>query len=431
MLEHKALYANIPKTINKKMIFTSVIYKTIHMWKYIFSVLLLIFILERYTYIALLRIDKKGPLYFYVVISILAISYIAYQSLRFSSTHRNPFGELMVVILFFFLPKLFLILPLILEDIFRVNAYLINNKTDTFPERKKFISLLALGLTLLPFAGLLHGVIWGKYRFRVMRKTIYFKDLPEAFDGLTITQLSDIHSGSFDNEEKVLHGIEMANQQKSDLILFTGDLVNNRADEMSRWQKLFKNLRAPLGVFSSLGNHDYGDYISWPNAQAKKKNLEKLCEIHKNMGWRLLRNEHHIIERNKQQIAIMGVENWGLPPFPQYGDLEKAGKGLDKEIFKVLLSHDPSHFDAQTKKFPKKIHLSLAGHTHGMQFGIEIPGWIKWSPVKYRYPKWAGLYEENDRYLYVNRGFGYLAFPGRVGIWPEITVLTLKRKLSV
>ncbi len=216
--------------------------------------------------------------------------------------------------------------------------------------------------------------------------------------------------------------------QNGDCLLFTGDMVNNSADELDAWQDLVGSLQANGPKLAVLGNHDYGDYMTWPSAEAKIQNLESLKHREKQMGFQMLNNDHIEIERNGQKIYIAGVENWGKPPFPQHGDLKKALKGIPEDGFTVLMSHDPSHFDLEVKQHSKKVHLTLSGHTHGMQFGIEIPGWIKWSPVKWRYAKWAGLYEELGRYLYVNRGFGYLAFPGRVGIWPEVTKIVLRKK---
>nr|WP_245405096.1 metallophosphoesterase [Algoriphagus sp. AGSA1] len=314
---------------------------------------------------------------------------------------------------------------------------------DFLPDRRKFVSQAALALSAIPFLGILHGVLVGKYRYRVINHTLEFDDLPAEFDGFTITQISDIHSGSFDNKKKLEYGIELINQQKSDIILFTGDLVNNQAEEMEPWIDTFKKLKAPMGKYSILGNHDYGDYVSWPSKEAKEANMQRLYEIQEELGFRLLRNESvklqklalsgvegpatNGVEGDVASIDLIGVENWGKG-FGQYGDLKKAAANLSDKSFKILMSHDPSHFDEQVKNFPQLIHLTLSGHTHGMQFGIEIPGFIKWSPASLRYPKWAGLYEELGRYLHVNRGFGFLAFPGRVGIWPEITVLKLRRK---
>ena len=298
---------------------------------------------------------------------------------------------------------------------------------DFLPDRRKFISQTALIVSSIPFLGILHGVLVGKYRYRVVNHTLEFDDLPEEFDGFTITQISDIHSGSFDNKKKLEYGVELINQQNSDVILFTGDLVNNHSGEMEPWIDTFKKLKAPMGKYSILGNHDYGDYMTWPSKEAKEANMQRLYEIQEELGFKLLKNENVKLEKAGAHIDLIGVENWGKG-FGQYGDLKKAASNLSDQSFKILMSHDPSHFDEQVKNFSQFIHLTLSGHTHGMQFGIEIPGFIKWSPASLRYPKWAGMYEELGRYLHVNRGFGFLAFPGRVGIWPEITVLTLKKK---
>lgn len=290
--------------------------------------------------------------------------------------------------------------------------------------RRKFVSQLALGLAAIPFIGTAWGMIKGKYDYRVHKVKIAFKDLPDAFHGFTITQLSDIHSGSLDDVAAVKRGIDLANAQKSDMLVFTGDLVNNVATEMDPWIDHFSQLDAPHGKFSILGNHDYGDYVQWPSEEAKAKNLEDLKEVHGKIGFRLLLNESVHLEKNGEKIALIGVENWGKRGFVKHGDLNKAIAPIEDSMFKVLLSHDPSHWEAVTVPHAKKVHLTLAGHTHGMQFGIEIPG-IKWSPVKYIYPQWAGLYPKEGQYIYVNRGFGFLGFPGRVGILPEITVIEL------
>ena len=290
--------------------------------------------------------------------------------------------------------------------------------------RRKFVSQIALGAAAIPFVGTIWGVIKGKYDYKVHKVKIAFKDLPDAFHGFKITQLSDIHSGSFDDPEAVQRGIDMANAQKSDLIVFTGDLVNNVASEMNPWIDHFSQLTAPFGKYSILGNHDYGDYVQWPSEEAKAKNLDALKTVHGKIGFRLLLNEKVHLEKEGQKIALLGVENWGKRGFVKHGDLDKAIANIDDNEFKILLSHDPSHWEEKTIPHKKHIHLTMAGHTHGMQFGIEIPG-IKWSPIKYIYKQWAGLYEEKGKFIYVNRGFGFLGFPGRVGILPEITVIEL------
>ena len=342
------------------------------------------------------------------------------------------FGRLISLLVLSILPKLIILVFLFGEDIVRIGTGIFysvsgNNEGDFLPDRRKFISQAALVLSTIPFLGILHGVLIGKYRYRVLNHTLEFDDLPEEFDGFTISQISDIHSGSFDNKKKLEYGIDLINQQASDVILFTGDLVNNHSEEMDPWIESFKKLKAPMGKYSILGNHDYGDYMAWPSKEAKKANMQRLYEIQEELGFRLLLNESVKIQKDGSSIDLIGVENWGKG-FGQYGDLPKAAANLSDQSFKILMSHDPSHFDEQVKNFSQFIHLTLSGHTHGMQFGIEISGFIKWSPASLRYPKWAGLYEELGRYLYVNRGFGFLAFPGRVGIWPEITVLKLKKK---
>ena len=276
--------------------------------------------------------------------------------------------------------------------------------------------------------GLFGTLIYGfgnKYRYQLKRTKLSYANLPASFKGLKIVHISDIHSGSFNNKEAVMKGVYKIMKEKPDLILFTGDLVNNVADEMTDYMDVFNKLEAPLGVYSTLGNHDYGDYAHWDTAEDKKANLEKLKNIHATLGWRLLMNEHVVLEKGNDKIAVMGIENWSAKArFPKYGDLQKAHAGSEIYPFKILMSHDPSHWKAEVlEKYPD-IDLMLAGHTHGMQFGVEIPG-FKWSPVQYVYKEWAGLYENAGQKLYVNRGFGFLGYPGRVGILPEITVLEL------
>ncbi len=326
------------------------------------------------------------------------------------------------------------LVPLLMfEDIFRIVCGLYDKlvtKSDAFylPSRRKFISQLALGAAAIPFASLLYGMYRGKYRFRVLNYTLYFEDLPEAFNGYKIAQISDVHSGSFDNRKKIEYGVNLINEQGADVLFFTGDLVNNKSDEMEPWKDLFGTLKAKDGVFSVLGNHDYGDYVSWPSKEAKAQNLNDLKQLQSDMGFDLLLNESRYIEKNGQKIAVVGVENWGRGGFKKAGDLKKATQNIDANDFKILLSHDPSHWEDQVIDAPLHYHLTLSGHTHGMQFGIEIPGWIKWSPIQWRYKYWAGIYKEKGQYINVNRGFGYLGYPGRVGIWPEITVIELKKE---
>ncbi|MDO4228629.1 MAG: metallophosphoesterase [Capnocytophaga sp.] len=320
---------------------------------------------------------------------------------------------------------------LFLEDIQRVLVSLFRKKNihkPKFPSRRKFVSFLALSLAFIPFVSVVYGVTKGKYNYKVWKYTLYYEDLPDAFDGYKITQISDIHSGSFDDRKKIQHGIELINQQKSDAIMITGDIVNNLATELLPWKDIFKQLKAKDGVFSILGNHDYGDYSSWKDATEKAKNLELLKQIQQEMGFDLILNDHRYIEKNGEKIAIIGVENWGYGRFSKYGDLEKAMQNVADEDFKILLSHDPTHWEYEVLPQNKNIQLTLSGHTHGMQVGIEIEGLVRWSPSEWSYKYWGGMYEEEGKKLNVNRGFGYHAFPGRVGIWPEITVIELRKK---
>ncbi len=330
--------------------------------------------------------------------------------------------------------KLSFALVLLLGDVYRLIAGLFNGISKSkkegsyIPTRRRFVSEAAVLLAAVPFTSFLYAMVKGKYDYRVHRHTLYFDDLPEAFDGFTITQLSDIHSGSFDNAEAVQRGIDLANAQKSDLFVFTGDLVNNVATEIEPYMHRFSQLKAPYGQYSILGNHDYGDYVQWGSEEAKAANLAKLKEHHKELKFRLMLDENIPIEKDGQKIVLIGVQNWGRG-FIQIGDLDEALAGVKHDDFKVLLSHDPTHWEEKVRYHPSHIHLTLSGHTHGAQFGVETDK-FRWSPVKYRYLDWAGLAQENKRFLYVNRGFGFLAFSGRLGIWPEITVIELKRKTA-
>ncbi len=337
----------------------------------------------------------------------------------------------------FFLLAMFLGIFLLLEDVVRLSVFGFNKiagVTDQggrfFPSRRKFISAIGLGVAALPFGALLYGMYRGKYNYQVLQYELEFDDLPDAFDGYQITQISDVHSGSFDNYDKVAYGVDLVNKQHSDVILFTGDIVNDRVEELKPWSDLFSTLEARDGVFSILGNHDYGDYTAWESEAEKAQNLQDLKDLQRQMGFDLLLDEHRYLEKNGERIALVGVENWGRGGFKKAGDLQKAKAGVAKNDFKILMSHDPSHWEDVVIHDDYHFHLTLSGHTHGMQFGVEIPGLIKWSPVKWRYKYWAGIYKELGQYINVNRGFGFIGYPGRVGIWPEITVITLKKKLT-
>jgi predicted MPP superfamily phosphohydrolase len=345
-----------------------------------------------------------------------------------------PFREwVLSLFLTLFITKLFFALVLLIGDIGRLFYAAISRIARPsrpagepfLPARRRFISELGVLVAAAPFSAFAYAMLKGKYDFRLHKVTLHFKDLPEAFDEFTITQISDIHSGSFDNSAAVQRGIDMALAQNSDLFVFTGDLVNNMAWEIEPYIERFRSLKAPYGQFSILGNHDYGDYIQWDSLEEKAANLQKLKEHHRDLGYRLLLDEHVLLEKGGQRIALVGVQNWGRG-FIQIGDLDKALHGLDEDVFKICLSHDPTHWEEKIRFHPTRIDLTLSGHTHGAQLGVESDR-LRWSPVQYRYLDWAGLANEKDRYLYVNRGFGFLAFSGRLGIWPEITVITLKK----
>ena len=393
----------------------------------------IIVLLEVYAFQAIKTITKSKVIrYSWLFVSIAVYANFAYVALTYDRTQgQTPqFQMAMGILLTVLIPKLVVLIFMFGEDIYRWILKLISAVTsgNTMPlaGRRKFISQISLGLAAIPFISFIYGIVQGKYNYKVIKYQLFFDDLPEAFDGFTITQISDIHSGSFTNKEKIQYGVDLINEQKSDIMLFTGDIVNNKADEMDNWIAIFDKLEAKEGKYSILGNHDYGDYMDWDNPQDKIDNFQKVKDIHKNIGFDLLLDEHRYIEKDGQKIALLGVENWGKG-FNKAGDLQRAAAGIQKEDFKILMSHDPSHWEEKVKQDPFNYQLTLSGHTHGLQMGIEIPGWFKWSPSKYAYKQWAGLYKEADRVINVNRGFGYHAFPGRVGIWPEITVIELKK----
>ncbi len=403
-------------------------------WLFPFIVLTsIVVVLEFYAFQAFKIITKSKTLCYSLLLISVAI-YLNFFITVFSFTKsegQTPQFQMSVgLFLTVLIPKFIIVVLLFGEDLFRwvlkIISILSNKETQPLTGRRKFISQIALGLAAIPFASFIYGIIQGRYNYKVLKYQLSFKDLPDAFNGFTITQISDIHSGSFTNRDKIKYGVELINNQKSDLLLFTGDIVNNKAEEMDGWIDVFSKLEARYGKYSILGNHDYGDYMEWKNPEDKVKNFEKIKNIHKKIGFDLLLNEHRYLEKGGQKIALLGVENWGKG-FNQSGDLQKASAGVEKEDFKILMSHDPSHWEYKIKRDEYNYQLTLSGHTHGFQMGIEIPSFIKWSPSKYVYKQWAGLYEEFGRYINVNRGFGYHVFPGRIGIWPEITVIELKK----
>lgn len=291
--------------------------------------------------------------------------------------------------------------------------------------RSVFLSWLGLAAGSTLFGSLIYGYS-NKYNYKVKRISLKFDNLPPSFKGLRILHFSDVHSGSFTNKSAVIRGVEKIVAENADLVIFSGDLVNDKTSEMNDYMDVFNKITAPMGVYSTLGNHDYGDYVSWPqDGITKAQNLKNLQKAHADMGWRLLMDEHVSLEKNGEQIALIGIQNWSAKArFPKYGDMAKAYEGAEKYPFKILISHDPSHWDAKVRPQFSDVDLMLSGHTHGMQFGVEIPG-FKWSPVQYVYKEWDGLYEEGKQKLYVNPGFGFIGYPGRVGILPEITVIEL------
>lgn len=342
---------------------------------------------------------------------------------------------IMVGIVGIYISKVFGVLVVFVDDVQRGIRWIASLFTKGSGEpvgtvngitRSEFLAKAAMVATAVPFTAMAYGIISGAHDYRVRRKTLYLPNLPKAFDGVRIGQLSDIHSGSFFNKTAVKGGVEEFLKEKPDVIFFTGDLVNNEASEVKDYLNIFDKLRAPLGVYSVTGNHDYGDYKSWSSLQEKQTNFSNLVNAHKQMGFDILMNEHRFLEQGGEKIAIIGIENWGGGRFAKYGKLDKAYAGTDEAAVKLLLSHDPSHWDAQVRPLYPDIDVAFAGHTHGFQFGVEI-GDFKWSPSQYAYKQWAGLYQEDNQYLYVNRGFGYIGYPGRIGIPPELTIIELKR----
>ncbi len=345
------------------------------------------------------------------------------------SQWRNLFNVLRAVLTIAYLAKLLLVGVLLIDDLRRLlfSAYdgLAGN-VGIERSRSLFMAQFGVLLAGIPFVTLLYGMIRNRYRYRIFKERVTIPNLPTALEGLRIVQISDIHSGSFTEKMPIVRGIEMINAQQPDLVFFTGDLVNSVAAEMREYISIFKNIKARYGVFSITGNHDYGDYVQWPNQEAKRNNFVELIQTHKALGWDLLLNENRLLDIQGGKVAVIGVENFSAQArFSKYGDLAAAYDGVEGADLRLLLSHDPSHWEYQVVKDFKDIDITFSGHTHGMQFGIEIPGWIRWSPIKYVYKQWAGLYQKGRQYLYVNRGFGFLGYPGRVGILPEITVLEL------
>ncbi len=408
-------------------------------FRFIFIAVIFLLI-EAYAYQAFKTLIKpRWLLLSYIFVSIFLFAYLVYSFTQFDRSEGQTRHTMfvMAMMLLVYVPKIIVTIILLGEDIFRLGASFVNYfmynapRSEMMPNRRKFISQVALGLAAVPFLSLIYGIFEGKYNFKVIKQTVFFPDLPDAFDGFKITQISDVHSGSFDNAEKINYAIDLINEQDTDMILFTGDIVNTHATEMHPWLETFNRIKNyKYGKFAVLGNHDYGEYVTWPTQTLKNENFEGIKSLYGQIGFDLLLNEHRYVEKDGSKIALVGVENWGNN-FKQAGDLNKASQQVNQDDFKILMSHDPSHWEYEIKEHPKNFHLTFSGHTHGMQFGIEIPGYFKWSLAEYIYKQWAGLYENKGRYVYVNRGFGFHAYPGRVGIMPEITVIELKKGKNV
>lgn len=403
----------------------------------ILFLLIIIVLIELYAFQAVKTLTNSKPLIIaYIAVSLGVVVFIFYEFTQFDRRVGQTYMTMLTlgILLLMVVPKLIVSFFLLLEDVVRLIIGIKNYFSDYsdsasfLPNRRKFVSQIALGIASIPFVSLIYGMTKGKYNFKVLKQTIFYDDLPDAFDGFQITQISDVHSGSFDDAEKIEFAIDLVNQQNSDMILFTGDIVNTHAREMYPWIDTFNRIKPhKFGKFSVLGNHDYGEYVDWKSQAEKDANFEAIKKLYGDIDFKLLLNENIKVKKEADEIVVVGVENWGNN-FKKLGDIDKATANLTSKDFKILMSHDPSHWNFIVKDHPKNIHLTLSGHTHGFQFGIEIPGFLKWSPVQYVYKQWAGLYENVGRYIYVNRGFGFHAYPGRVGIWPEITVIELRKK---
>ena len=397
--------------------------------------ILIVITFNWYSSLAIKTITKNPLIYYgYILINLLIIMNFVIQIIfkNFSVYFLYSLGLLMVSFIF----QISIVAILFFEDIIRLPIWvyrIFKNETSVslnyIPQRRLFISQLSILLASIPASALFLGMLRGKYNYKVIKHQLSFNRLPKDFNGFKIAHISDFHCGSFDNREKLTYGIDLINKQKPDIILFTGDMVNNIADEILPWKSLISSLNAPYGKYSVLGNHDYGDYNSWNDDEEKVKNFKKLIALQNEMGFKLLNNKSEIIKINRSTIDLIGVENWGSG-FKQKGNLDIALANTKPNDFKILMSHDPTHWKEKVLTHKQHIDLTLSGHTHGMQFGIEIPGIIKWSPAKYRYKHWAGIYQELNQVINVNRGFGFLAYPGRVGIYPEITLITLQNKES-
>lgn len=401
--------------------------------KFIYVILLFIVLGEVYTCHLIYKFTKKRSVvfaYLLLLVTIIASLFLYFKGSDQSKGQTAESMHVMALLLLFLLPKILISIPLFVEDMFRFTRWtsnkfiykkIITNSRSSLLTR---IVLIAAGLLTL---SIIYGVFVGKYNFKVREETIVFKDLPEGFDGLKVLQISDLHVGSWDNKDAIEKGIEIINQQEYDILLFTGDFVNTLATEANPWIETLQKIKTPkYGKYAVLGNHDYGEYVKWDTEAAKEANFTAIKNNIEKSGFQLLLNENVVVKNNSDSIYLLGVENWGLN-FKKAGDLKKTSENVPANAFKIVMTHDPSHWDAEIVNHEQKYQLTLSGHTHGMQFGFDIPSVLEWSPAKYIYPEWGGLYNKGHQYIYVNRGFGFHAYSGRVGIWPEITVLELKK----
>lgn len=408
--------------------------------------LVLLLLIDTYIYTSIYRTTRKFRPFFRnaVRIGIWATTLLAISAVVWYD-YTDPYYKalsirewIIIVVMVIYGSKLLTILVIFIDDIQINIRRLIRHvkKRSGKPiagkpiTRSEFLDKTAIAVGMVPFASMVTGITSGATDYKVFRQTIYLPNLPKAFDGIRIGQFSDTHAGTFFNKTAVKGGVEMLMKEKADVIFFTGDLVNYQTDEVDDYIDIFDKVKAPLGVFSTTGNHDYGNYRKWSSEQAKRKNFEDLVAVHQLMGYRLLMNEHRFLEVDGEKIAIIGIENWGMGPphrFPKYGKLAQAHAGTEEAPVRLLLSHDPSHWDAQVRPEFPDIDVTFAGHTHGFQMGIRV-GDFRWSPSQYIYKQWAGLYREGKQYLYVNRGYGCIGYPGRIGMPPELTVIELKRE---
>lgn len=417
------VHGNFMYFYHKKMIFK------------VLPILLLVIILgEIYTSHLIYKYTKKKTTvaaYILLLIVIITSLMLYFKGIDRAKGQTSESMHIMALILLFLLPKIALTVLLFIEDLIRVSKWSGNKFFLKHPipnNRNRSLTKIALSIAAFMALSIVYGVFFGKYNFKTNKEIIYFQDLPASFDGLKILQISDLHVGSWDNKNAIEKGIEQINKQEYDLLLFTGDFVNTLASEADPWIAVLQKIKTPkYGKYAVLGNHDYGEYVPWDSEAKKEENFRKIKENIAKSGFHLLLNENIPLVKNTDTLYLLGVENWGTN-FKKAGDLAKTTGNVPQNAFKIVMTHDPSHWDAEIVGHKQDYQLTLSGHTHGMQFGFNIPHILEWSPAQYIYPEWGGLYQKGAQYIYVNRGFGFHAYSGRVGIWPEITVLELKKR---